>query len=648
MIKNRSPRRPGDLDVTRNSSSAFGFCLVLLCLYFLWFYGLTNITGLPIGNDEYNTIARIRDGSLTQPVDIGDTLDKLAAVSPDHGPLYFVLMNLWQRVAGFDLFSLRVPSVFFALLTLATAYRIARLSGDEEEGLAALVALAFLSFFLYYTHIARMYTLLALVSGVLVWSYWKAAGRIRARLYPGIWLLLFGSAALIMYIHYAGLILLAAIGLYHLLYAQKGPRWWRLSALLSLAALMFVFWLPVAVEGATVSSVLSQTRLSPPAALAAGLTVFSNGVVALPLIAFALTLRFRSRLRPAQRYILLILVFAVMLLLALNEITTLLVESRLRYLTFLAIPAAVALAGGLRFLPRGKPLLIFLLVLWIAASFAFTRSDAFNIYTNRRALREDSLVQYQAFRYDLRDQPGFDQLIVSFHQRAPAVWKTIEYYRAILDGWKYIVHLTYDESGRVLLQSGIPPRMTLDDIADDFAGIYAIHNPAQTDLNAMAVYRDWFLAHFRSCKRFINQPNNVIELYLRRSIPCELLLAENPIALRYDNGMALANIVVESTRNALEVYFWWEEILHSEFSFSLQLFDQAANKALGKDGVIWREPLDAQSLDVSALPPGDYTLMLIVYDFETGVSQPGLLVGADQRFEREVEIARISIPLADD
>ena len=203
-------------------------------------------------------------------------------------------------------------------------------------GLAALVALAFLSFFLYYTHLARMYTLLALVAGLLVWSYWKAASQIRARLKPGIWLLLFGSAALIMYIHYASLILLAAIGFYHLLNARKSPRWWRVTALLSLGVLMFVFWLPVAIEGASVSSVLSQTRLSPLAALGAGLSVFSNGVVALPLMAFALTLRYRQRLRPAQRYILHILVFAVMLLLALNEITTLLVESRLRYITFLA------------------------------------------------------------------------------------------------------------------------------------------------------------------------------------------------------------------------------------------------------------------------------------------------------------------------
>lgn len=627
--------------MTRIGGSKTGFALLLLCLFYLWFYGIANLKGLPIGNDEFNTLARIRQIDRNQPISIVETLDKLAAISPDHGPLYFVLMNLWQRVAGADLFSLRLPSVFFGLLALATGYRIARLDGDESDGLAAVMLLAFLSFFLYYTHTARMYTLLALAAGCVVWSYWKACDS-RSKPRPAIWLLLFVSVALINYIHYSGAILLAAIGSYHLLFARRGRRWWRIAALMSLAALMFVFWLPVAIEGTASSSVLSETRLSAPAALGAGLAVFANGIVVLPVIAFALIARYRKRLMPAQRYVLLVLTFAVIVMLALNEITPLLVESRLRYLTFLAAPAAVALAYGLRFAPFWKPVFIILPFAWIAASFAFSRSGAFNIYTNRQALREDKSAHYQAFRYDLNDLRAYDQLIISFHQAAPAVWKTLEYYRAILDNWHYVVHLSYDENGQLLVQSGIPPRLSLEDIAENFYSVYAIHNPSQTDLNALAVYSGWFLERYRSCKRYVDQPNNVIELYLQRRIPCGLLLAEDPLAIRYDNGMALANVEVESSGDALDVFFWWDEIHASEYAYSLQAFDQDANKALNADDVIWREPFDARSLDISALPAGDYTLKLIVYDFETGDSQPGLFTGSDQRFEREAEIARFS------
>ena len=628
--------------MTTIGKSTAGFALLLLCLSYLWFYGVTNLKGLPIGNDEYNTINRIRHLDRNQPYRIDETLDKLASISPDHGPLYFLLMNLWQRVAGADLFALRLPSVFFALLSLALAYRIARLGGDEWNGLSAAAILLFLAFFLHYTHVARMYTLLALAAACLVWSYWKTSYS-RARLKRGIWLLLFASAALIMYIHYSGAILLAAIGVYHLLFARKRGRWWRISALLSLAALIFVFWLPIAIEGAAGSSVLLETRMSPLAALGAGLSVFSNGVVVLPLIAFALIARYRQRLHPAQRYILLVLTFAVAFMLALNEITPLLVESRLRYLTFLAVPAAVALGDSLRLLPPGKLLRVALPLLWIAASFAFSRSDAFEIYTNRRALREDELVHYQAFHYDLRDPPITDQLIMSFHQDARAVWKTIEYYRSILDQWRYVVHITVDENGGILLQSGIPPTMTLENIAADFDAVFAIHNPALTDLNAMEDFSGWFLDHFKSCKRLIDQPTNIIELYLKRQLPCELLLHANPLAIRYDNGMALANIRVEQSEDFLDVYFWWDEILSGNYSYSLQVFDQAANRALSQDAVIWRDRLDGRRLDISLLEPGDYTLALIVYDYETGVSQSGALTETGQRFQREVEIARFSV-----
>ena len=129
--------------MTRNGKSTTGFAILLLCLYSLWFFGLANLKGLPIGNDEYNTINRIRNIGLDQPHSLSKTLDNLAAISPDHGPLYFVIINLWQRVAGADLFSLRLPSVFFALLSLATAYRIGRLGGDDGVGLRPRFCLPF-------------------------------------------------------------------------------------------------------------------------------------------------------------------------------------------------------------------------------------------------------------------------------------------------------------------------------------------------------------------------------------------------------------------------------------------------------------------------------------------------------------------------
>ena len=628
--------------MTRIGKPTLHFALLMTCLFYLWFFGVTNLKGTPIANDEFNTIARIRHISLNQPYSIPDTLDKLSTISPDHGPLYFLLMNLWQRIAGADLFSMRLPSVFFGLLALATAYRIALLGGRVGAGLTGVILLCLLSFFLYYTHTARMYTLLALVAGWIVWSYWQVC-RSRPPVRRWKWLLLFVSCAAITYIHYSGVMLLGAIALYHLVFVKKCQRWWRIALVVSAAVLLFIPWLPVVIEGLAKSSVLSDTRLLPLESLAAGFSIYSNGIVILPVVVSALILRYRKRISPAEQYILLVTLFAVLLVLLLNEITPVLVEMRLRYLTFIALPAAGALALGLQFLPGWKKLRIAFFCIWVVASFTFARSSAFNVYTNRRALREDKLAHYQAFQYDLRHVPGYGQLIISFHPQAPIVWKTIEYYRAILDRWKYVVHITYDQAGKLRVESGIPPRTDLEGIALNNDGIWVIHNPLQTDLSSMDVYNSWFLQHFKPCKRFVEEANNVIQFYLKRSLPCGLVYAELPFAILYDNGTELSNLVVEKTQDALNVYFWWHRILQNEFSFSLQVFDRQSNKVTSKDAVIWREPLDVHSLDIRSLHEGEYTLKLIVYDFESHVSQPGVITGTHERFERAVEIARFSV-----
>ncbi|MCY3831585.1 MAG: glycosyltransferase family 39 protein [Chloroflexi bacterium] len=619
------------------------FVFLISCLVFLWIFGITSLKAMPIANDEYSTVIHVYDIWRDYPFNIPDTLENVSTVIPDHGPLYFVMMNIWLRIAGADVFVARLPSVFFAMLALATTYRLARIGGQAEAGLTAVALLAFLSFFLYYTHIARMYTLLPLAAGLVVWSYWRASrGGAPTRLW--IWLLLLVSSAAITYIHYSGAILLSAIGLYHLLFAHKNRRWWQISALVTGAALLFVPWLPVVLDGVAHSrAAMSTTRLSLLEALGAGFTIYANGIVILPVMVLALILRFRRRFNRAEKYILLIVFFAFALLLLLNEFTPLLVESRLRYLIFLAVPAAGALALGWQFVPGGGRIRIALFCIWALASFAFARSDYFNVVTNRQLLREDKLVHYQAFKYDLRDLPGYDQLIVSFHPGAPVVWKTAEYYRAVLDKWKYIVHITYDQEGELLVQSGIPPRFTLDDIDADSDGLWVIHNPRQTDLHALDVYQHWFLERFKPCKRFVETADNVIKFYLRRSLPCGLAFAENPLAIEYDNGLRLANLIVEEAPSQLSVYFWWAEILQSEYSFSLQVFDQDSNRVLGSDGLIWRAPAHERSLDVSALRAGEYTLQLIVYDYETGESQPGLILEEQRRFERRVEIARFTV-----
>ena len=50
------------------------------------------------------------------------------------------------------------------------------------------------------------------------------------------------------------------------------------------------------------------------------------------------------------------------------------------------------------------------------------------------------------------------------------------------------------------------------------------------------------------------------------------------------------------------------------------------------------------SLNISSLPAGEYVVKLILYDYVSQKSQAGTIVEGGQRFERDVEIARFSIP----
>ena len=61
-----------------------------------------------------------------------------------------------------------------------------------------------------------------------------------------------------------------------------------------------------------------------------------------------------------------------------------------------------------------------------------------------------------------------------------------------------------------------------------------------------------------------------------------------------------------------------------------------------QDFVIGDELLARHHIDYAALPPGNYALKLVVYDYKTGTSAAGRVGNGGERFERTLEFARIS------
>ena len=170
--------------------------------------------------------------------------------------------------------------------------------------------------------------------------------------------------------------------------------------------------------------------------------------------------------------------------------------------------------------------------------------------------------------------------------------------------------------------------------------LLADRKPANSELTAK--YRAWIATRFASCGP-LGVEGGGDELFLRRGYPCELTVSAAPLQVQYDNGIELGNLLTERDGDRLKLHLLWTRLPAEAHAFSAQVFDSSGEKALQGDIVFHHEALSQLELDLSALPPGDYAVMLIVYNFETQATAPGTVVGSQHRFERQLEIARLDI-----
>jgi 4-amino-4-deoxy-L-arabinose transferase-like glycosyltransferase len=179
-----------------------GLLTVLGLAFWLQVYRLNDVS---LRGDEGFSVTFARQ-------DLGAVWRGLLLTEP-HPPLYYTTLHLWMAAAGQSELSVRFVSVFFGLLTVAVAYRLARsLRAEERVALLAALLVALNPYLLWQSQDARMYTLLTAASaasfllGVLVWRTLLAAGRAPRRL----WLAYLVVTVLSLYSHYGAIFALAA------------------------------------------------------------------------------------------------------------------------------------------------------------------------------------------------------------------------------------------------------------------------------------------------------------------------------------------------------------------------------------------------------------------------------------------------------
>ncbi len=630
------------MDVQAKSVSHYA--LLALCFAFVFATGLRIAKSELVSVDETYTVKRLYHSRYHPLLSVNETISAVSSIlNKDQVPLYSILVNLWSHYTGRDLFTLRLLSLLFELLALAFTYRLIRLTSGKAAAQDAVLITSFLAFFIFYTPIARAYSLLFVLSPWVMWSYWKALSTTGQQTFLA-WLSLVVSATAIIYTHLTSIFLLTAIGIYHLIFAPKNRRWLTVCLAMFVAGLLFLPWLPTALEALTDGSSVSESEGLPLIdALLTILSIYSNGLHPLiPGVGFLIALRYK-RLRQSQRYIIVLTCLLLALLLAANEITTVLIARKMRYTLILAIPWSCALAIGLNLLPKWRLFRLPALICWIAAFIFYWDSSDIRLYTSWSIQRYDAAPHYQHLIYEPTIEPRNSDFVLSFHKDTPLGKKALDFYGRKTGTWRGLMHIYNDDAGNPLFQSTDSRYDSVESMAIGHFPIWLIHNPQQTDLQAMPVFATSFSPRFHSCGRYLETDNAIIDLYVENAIPCELLLAERLLSVRYDNGSELANILLQPAADELSVYTWWTRTLANQYAFSLQLFDSSGEKVAQLDDVIGGDALYAHSLNIADLPPGEYRAKLVLYDFTSQKSQPGVLVIDQQPFVREVDILGFSI-----
>ena len=350
---------------------------ILLALALL---GIRGVDLYPPRTDEFISmynVGWIVDGPYS-PI---DTLHSLAANSPDHTPLYFLLLNIWGHLVGADVATGRLLSVFAGLLSAAMIYRLTRDFASPMAGVFALIILASNTFFNFYQVYLRMYPLLVLNTAIVCWLYlriarqWQTPSR---REYVA----LAAACYALVNTHAISALALIALGIYHALHVRKDGRWLRVSLAVIVSLALFSPWAVVLIS-AGVSQTFSSaapTADNTREALASWLSIGFNGSVTLFIMTIAGLALLLVRRCKQYNQLLRLLGYYLIALALFTQFVGIIVPGTMR----LAIPGLALLipciAISLYQLYRLRKMLGLIALVWVLAGIAYQQTGEWTGY----------------------------------------------------------------------------------------------------------------------------------------------------------------------------------------------------------------------------------------------------------------------------
>lgn len=591
---------------------------VPLFLIVAWL-AIRQIEVFPPSTDEFasmNSVGWLQNGPYSPP----QIVHSLSKHAPDHTPLYFVLLSLWSQVSGTSLAAGRMLSVLTSLLGLAMVYRLARDFVAPIAGLIALLIIISNSFYNFYIANMRMYPLLVAGAGALLWVYLRLVYCSKtAKLTDN--LALAALTLVLVYTHVFSALFLAMVGVYHLLFAPKNRAWICIAAAMAAAALLFS---PYALMMATnIETVIESKRHVSVGALeliAFWLSACLNAQPALLLVAaIGLAIGLRQRTIPPRPYVVAVFLYIIIIGVA-AELTGLIVKDGMRYHLAGWLPLVLMTAAGIYGYYCFRPWLSLLVLLWI-----FSGLD---MQANARWW------DYIVLRSQVFTQPPTHILsrLAAGADPKPAVFGypyndlyapfALEY----PDSFKLSQREHYFDRHGIVMNATDQLAVFRTFVAENNIGspslwyVYPDQDKwASRIADARHVLRDLRYSH---CASELVGRSHVISRYMWESLACAI-----PDATVTDqNALISLQFYTSLQDNSGDALFFVDEWSAldaqsdlNDFSMSYQLLNADwENKAQVDLPFVHESQYRRFSIDLSNAPAGNYRLMAIVYNRETG------------------------------
>ena len=553
------------------------------------------------------------------PHSLADVWNYIAELDPHQAQGWPLLLSVWGYNVGWSVLAARALPLFAGILTLALVFRTGSDLFAAPTGLIATLLLAGSAFFFAYLSIARAFTLVALFTTLILWSYWRIALQPRP---PGRGAqagLLLGSIGL-LWSHYFTALFLPALVLFHLLFVPKIRRWWQPVLLVGLAVLVATLQLPGFLSGlnkTVANEALRQIAISATEIPERFLYYLTNLLVTLPptvaaaslvLLLLALVVATLLRLRSGKRadagwLLVFVAATSFLLMIAANEAVRMMQSNRIRYLMPLWPLSALLAAAGLRpLVNRQRRLLAGLLVLWLGLGMYISLGTSFR------------------YEVDFLQRSDFHHIYRLMRERLPeADFLILDYEAERLD------------PGRLYTRSlGLPYKIIYRDRENPLGSVGSAHLPYSY---AWMLFRAQDRDHIAEqaaglgrvfCDGVLEAWGFTLERYALSPAHCP----DSAARLEFDSGIALTGPDIRIEDGELRLFAGLrslDENLLARYSLAVHVINVLTGERVAQGDVGAGPgafvPLRSQ-IDISMLPASDYEVHVALYDWESGARLP--------------------------